>query len=194
MFSTPGLESSFLRHLSVQPMPSPVFPVRVCARTRLSTLLAAALLSLGSITANAADDAAPPPHAAAAGQHAAGPGHAKAKHAGASAHKGASGARSPGAHAPGAKAGSSAARHAAKPRGAAAAKPSRSPAQRMAFVRNHPCPSTGKTSGACPGYVVDHIKPLACGGADRPANMQWQRVSAAKAKDRAERRDCRAGA
>ena len=24
------------------------------------------------------------------------------------------------------------------------------------FQRSHPCPSTGKSSGACPGYVVDH--------------------------------------
>lgn len=190
MFSTPGLECGLLRHLSVQPMPSPAFPVRVCVRTRLSALLAAALLSLGSSMANAADDEAPAPHAAAAAQHSPGPGHAKAKHAAASAHKGASAARGQGTHAHGAKAGSSAAHHAAKPRSGAAARPARSPAQRVAFIRNHPCPSTGKTSGACPGYVVDHIKPLACGGADRPANMQWQRVSAAKAKDKTERRGC----
>src|SRR5207245_1676451 len=37
------------------------------------------------------------------------------------------------------------------------------------------------------GYVVDHIKPLACGGADDPSNMQWQSVGDAKAKDRVER-------
>src|SRR5216683_7638817 len=24
------------------------------------------------------------------------------------------------------------------------------------------------------GYVVDHVKPLACGGVDAPSNMQWQ--------------------
>ncbi len=35
-----------------------------------------------------------------------------------------------------------------------------------------------------PGYVVDHIVPLALGGADPPANMQWQTVEAAKDKDR----------
>jgi hypothetical protein len=33
------------------------------------------------------------------------------------------------------------------------------------FQREHPCPSTGKTRGACPGYRKDHIKPLACGQA-----------------------------
>jgi hypothetical protein len=42
-----------------------------------------------------------------------------------------------------------------------------------------------------PGYVIDHIKPLACGGADSPANMQWQTIAAAKAKDKTERIGCR---
>lgn len=41
-----------------------------------------------------------------------------------------------------------------------------------------------------PGYVIDHIKPLACGGADDPSNMQWQTIEAAKAKDRVERIGC----
>jgi hypothetical protein len=41
-----------------------------------------------------------------------------------------------------------------------------------------------------PGYVVDHIVPLACGGADAPSNMQWQTVADAKAKDRIERAGC----
>jgi hypothetical protein len=35
-----------------------------------------------------------------------------------------------------------------------------------------------------PGYVVDHIRPLACGGLDAPSNMQWQTIAAAKAKDK----------
>jgi hypothetical protein len=38
--------------------------------------------------------------------------------------------------------------------------------------------------------VIDHIKPLACGGADAPANMQWQTTADAKAKDKWERREC----
>jgi 5-methylcytosine-specific restriction endonuclease McrA len=42
-----------------------------------------------------------------------------------------------------------------------------------------------------PGYVVDHVKPLACGGADVPANMQWQTTAEAKAKDKWERAGCR---
>src|SRR5215475_1520042 len=40
------------------------------------------------------------------------------------------------------------------------------------------------------GYVVDHIVPLECGGADIPSNMQWQTVQEAKIKDRTER-NCR---
>ena len=38
-----------------------------------------------------------------------------------------------------------------------------------------------------PGYIVDHIIPLACGGLDATSNMQWQSVAAAKAKDATER-------
>ena len=60
----------------------------------------------------------------------------------------------------------------------------RSKAVRDAFMRDHPCPSTGKRSGACPGYVVDHVRPLKRGGADHPSNMQWQSKEDAKAKDR----------
>jgi len=66
----------------------------------------------------------------------------------------------------------------------------RDPAQRAAFVRQYPCPVTHLTHGACTGWVVDHIKPLACGGADRPENMQWQTAADGKAKDRIERIGC----
>lgn len=41
-----------------------------------------------------------------------------------------------------------------------------------------------------PGYVIDHIVPLACGGADKPSNMQWQTIAEAKAKDKVERKGC----
>ena len=54
------------------------------------------------------------------------------------------------------------------------------------FEKRHPCPSTGKTSGACPGYVVDNVVPLKRGGADAPGNMQWQTTQAAKQKDKTE--------
>lgn len=60
-----------------------------------------------------------------------------------------------------------------------------------AFKRDNPCPSTGARRGACPGYVVDHVTALACGGPDHPSNMQWQTIADAKAKDRWERIGCR---
>ena len=60
----------------------------------------------------------------------------------------------------------------------------RDPEQRARFMRSHPCPSTGKTHGACRGYVVDHVQALKHGGRDDPSNMQWQSVQAAKAKDK----------
>jgi hypothetical protein len=41
--------------------------------------------------------------------------------------------------------------------------------------------------GPCHGYVIDHIVPLACKGADAPSNMQWQTIADAKFKDHWER-------
>jgi hypothetical protein len=69
-------------------------------------------------------------------------------------------------------------------------KVTRSKAARAAFQRANPCPATQKTTGACPGYVVDHVIALACGGPDTPANMQWQTVAEGKEKDRWERIGC----
>lgn len=66
----------------------------------------------------------------------------------------------------------------------------RSPAAKRSFQASHPCPSTGKTAGGCKGYVIDHVKPLACGGADAPSNMQWQTTAGAKAKDKTGRAGC----
>lgn len=60
----------------------------------------------------------------------------------------------------------------------------RSASARNAFKHAHPCPATGKSVGACPGYVIDHRYPLKRGGMDAPSNMQWQTRAAAKAKDR----------
>jgi hypothetical protein len=62
----------------------------------------------------------------------------------------------------------------------------RSSTAKHGFQRSHPCPSTGSTSGACPGYVIDHVKALKHGGTDTPGNMQWQTTAEAKAKDRVE--------
>lgn len=41
------------------------------------------------------------------------------------------------------------------------------------FRRQNPCPSTGKTTGACPGWSVNHGYPLDCGGFDAVFNMLW---------------------
>lgn len=59
------------------------------------------------------------------------------------------------------------------------------------FRYNHACPATGKTSGSCPGFVVDHIVPLCAGGADDPSNMQWQELAESREKDKAEWALCR---
>jgi hypothetical protein len=58
------------------------------------------------------------------------------------------------------------------------------------FQRANPCPATGQTKGKCPGYVIDHVYPLACGGLDDPLNLMWQTVRDAKIKDRWERKGC----
>jgi hypothetical protein len=61
------------------------------------------------------------------------------------------------------------------------------------FKYSHPCPSNGNNHGSCPGYVIDHVTALACGGADAPGNMQWQSVAEGKAKDKWERKGCQIG-
>jgi hypothetical protein len=61
----------------------------------------------------------------------------------------------------------------------------RSSTARRDFQKARPCPATGKTSGSCPGYVIDHVVPLKR-GVDSPGNMQWQTKAAAKAKDKIE--------
>lgn len=62
----------------------------------------------------------------------------------------------------------------------------RSAQAKTTFKKSNPCPSTGRSPGNCPGYVIDHVVPLKRGGADHSANMQWQTSAAAKAKDRYE--------
>jgi hypothetical protein len=48
----------------------------------------------------------------------------------------------------------------------------RSQSAKVEFKQQHPCPATGAHKGPCKGYVIGHIKPLACGGPDSPSNMQ----------------------
>jgi hypothetical protein len=66
----------------------------------------------------------------------------------------------------------------------------RSQSAKIEFKREHPCPATGAMKGPCKGYVIDHVNPLACGGPDRPENMQWQTIAEGKAKDKWERKSC----
>ena len=70
------------------------------------------------------------------------------------------------------------------------AESNRSEKPRASFKYHNPCPATGKNKGSCPNYIIDHIKPLACGGEDSPENMQWQTKEEAKAKDKWERNGC----
>jgi hypothetical protein len=72
----------------------------------------------------------------------------------------------------------------------ASAKEPRSPSVKREFQLTHPCPATGRGRGACPGYIKDHVVPLACGGPDAPSNLQWQTTADAKAKDKWETKGC----
>lgn len=49
--------------------------------------------------------------------------------------------------------------------------------------------ATGWPKGR-PGYHVDHVVPLACGGCDVPSNMVWVRADLKRKKDAVERRPC----
>ena len=42
-----------------------------------------------------------------------------------------------------------------------------------AFKKIHPCPATGLSTGACPGWAINHNYPLACGGLDIVSNLMW---------------------
>lgn len=59
------------------------------------------------------------------------------------------------------------------------------------FRKANPCPSTGKTRGACPNWQVDHKTPLCAGGADTQENLQWLHVDQHRAKTRQDVRACR---
>ena len=41
------------------------------------------------------------------------------------------------------------------------------------FKKIHPCPGTGKSTGACRGWRMNHTVPLACGGCDSVGNLVW---------------------
>ena len=58
------------------------------------------------------------------------------------------------------------------------------------FRKDNPCPETNKTTGACPGWVVDHGIPLCAGGADKAYNLHWQKEADSYLKDADERRLC----
>lgn len=69
----------------------------------------------------------------------------------------------------------------------------RSKAVIAAFKRLHPCPSTGRRYGACPGWAIDHVIPLASCGCDAVGNLSWlpnatKSGAGALPKDRWERR------
>jgi hypothetical protein len=64
----------------------------------------------------------------------------------------------------------------------------RSQAAKRKFAREHPCPSTGFTTGACAGWYIDHVIPLACGGCDDIINMQWLPEAQWKDKSKWERK------
>lgn len=49
----------------------------------------------------------------------------------------------------------------------------RSSAVIAAFRQLHPCPRTGRKTGACPRWAINHIIPLAKGGCDSVINMMW---------------------
>ncbi len=49
----------------------------------------------------------------------------------------------------------------------------RSTAVLNAFKRIHPCPANGMTTGACPGWALNHTVPLSCGGCDSVSNLDW---------------------
>ena len=68
----------------------------------------------------------------------------------------------------------------------------RSAAPLHQFQKLYPCPSTNERVGPCPGWHKDHVIPLACGGCDTVANLQWLPVEIKSApgilaKDRWER-------
>lgn len=71
----------------------------------------------------------------------------------------------------------------------------RSSYQVKKFKKANPCPVTNLSTGRCPGYEVDHIVPLACCGADTPANTpantQWLTIKQHDIKTITDNKECR---
>jgi len=67
----------------------------------------------------------------------------------------------------------------------------RSGAEVRAFRAENPCPVTGRLSGACPGWAVDHVRALCAGGEDKPRNMQWIENTDHRFKTLVDVRECR---
>ena len=67
----------------------------------------------------------------------------------------------------------------------------RSSSVRAEFRKANPCPATGKKTGACPGWHIDHMHALCAGGVDEPGNLNWIRVEDHKRKTRQDVRECR---
>ena len=61
---------------------------------------------------------------------------------------------------------------------------------RELFIKKYACPVNGKHTAACPGWVVNYVKPLCAGGADTIKNLQWQTVATAKRKEREAQKLC----
>jgi hypothetical protein len=67
----------------------------------------------------------------------------------------------------------------------------RDSSQRAMFIARYPCPSNGPGTCYQKGYIVDHIRPIACGGPDVWRNMQWQTIADSKRKDAIELDGCK---
>lgn len=67
----------------------------------------------------------------------------------------------------------------------------RSAAAVREFRAAHACPATARHRGACPGFQVDHVRPLCAGGEDLSRNMQWISVENHRWKTFVDVRECR---
>lgn len=70
--------------------------------------------------------------------------------------------------------------------------PGRSASAVAEFRKSNACPATGRFSGECSGWEIEHTRPLCAGGADEAANMTWMRKKDHKLKTKADLQACRA--